>query len=481
MEPPFRTQRPSGAWRSSRAAACASPDAEEHRQWRSMREATWHQEATEAAAGPAQSAEPHLAAAVLQLSCHRCGQVLSQRGMRVQLVLDAAQTFYSTDVRPSNILMFEVTTTHGHCGCQAQDFMCSCGLRCGYCLVEPCLPCRQSHEELGHYWFLSARCVDSKTLVGAGGQPLLWPVPGQRSETIAAPDWVREVPPLPVFRREAPEGCSRDELVLEVKAMREEIAQLQASLRIPKVTQDDDAPRVGAGQPPPKRAEMRGGGRRPLETPATYEEEDEDRTHRPRDRRTTEEPKDEGRPREPRTTEERLPEAPVRWRAQFSAKMALRLAAFRQSFWWGWALTRAQLGLLPVAASGLLLAAAVAVGSFVMALAQGVSLVTYSLLASTRRGVWDFFYFLFLAPAAPGTQPPVRVDGSGVPPRRRVTHSVEPSWQTSPYQQPPSYPSQQVARAPPRCEGVVGWFRRMSGCGARRCHEARGAHRVPWR
>ncbi|CAE8597857.1 unnamed protein product, partial [Polarella glacialis] len=217
MEPMMMTtenkdRRASRAWRLTAAGtASASPDAQEHRRHRAGRSDTWHTShaAKECMAFPTTPrVEEVPAAAVLSLSCRNCSHCLSERGMKVQMVLDPNTILYSTDDSPDGIVYHDkVGKIPGPCGCQVQDIECRCGLRIGYHNTAPCSDCQTAQEDGTHQWFMSRECVLAEPRLEEEGL-LLWH-PDSADENAPPGDSCfrkTEVPPLPSYGQQRSEG-----------------------------------------------------------------------------------------------------------------------------------------------------------------------------------------------------------------------------------------------------------------------------------
>lgn len=126
---------------------------------------------------PSDAQEP--SSAILTLTCQSCSRILSDRGMKVQMVFDPDTILYSTDCSPSDTqYLDEVWKMPGSCGCEVQDFRCCCGLRVGYWLASPCSSCLAAQEESDHRWFFCELCVHAEPRHGLEGRQLTWPPHG---------------------------------------------------------------------------------------------------------------------------------------------------------------------------------------------------------------------------------------------------------------------------------------------------------------
>lgn len=192
----LRNRRASRAWRFT-AHAGASPDADEHRQKRAG--LPW----TEDESG-AHDGVPLIA--MHNLFCRYCNHWLSQRGMLRETVLNSVVIF-STDKCPDSVT-FSQDVKMTDCHCRVQDFMCDCGTKLGYRMLETCSVCAAvQKEDKDHKWILHPDCVTSQPCQLPNGDWKVWHpsdqsmLPKKKQDENRQPNNLGVVPPLPKYAK----------------------------------------------------------------------------------------------------------------------------------------------------------------------------------------------------------------------------------------------------------------------------------------
>lgn len=140
----------------------------------------WREAAIEEAAGElGLTTAKSRATPVLSLSCASCQKVLSNRGMKVALVVDPSQHLYSTNERPDGVIDGSRDCMQPQCKCRFREFTCSCGWTLGYNVREWCADCSAHdgpQEGADHCWFMFADCIVAEPRIDvASGEALMWP------------------------------------------------------------------------------------------------------------------------------------------------------------------------------------------------------------------------------------------------------------------------------------------------------------------
>lgn len=89
---------------------------------------------------------------VYELFCVGCSAMVTQRGVRVRLIADAAAEMYSTDLVTAGMEDRGRVRAHEACDCEIRDIFCACCRRVlGYHVLQPCLGCSEGGNN-GHYY-----------------------------------------------------------------------------------------------------------------------------------------------------------------------------------------------------------------------------------------------------------------------------------------------------------------------------------------
>ncbi|KAG8451378.1 hypothetical protein GDO86_003545 [Hymenochirus boettgeri] len=105
------------------------------------------------------------------LHCRFCEQVLSNRGMKAQLLVGTDLDMFSTDIPPTKAVDFVGNCYFLEaCRCKLKMTAClKCGNEVGYHVVVPCQQCLHSCTN-GHFWMFHSKSVCSTTRSDASGE-----------------------------------------------------------------------------------------------------------------------------------------------------------------------------------------------------------------------------------------------------------------------------------------------------------------------